>query len=203
MDEVAACLSRATPSVGTDYTSVELLGVVAVVKGLKARMKKHLATLFAGAVDDDAAAGVNEEENQRSRTVEAAHELGRQAAELGRTFERVWKSVEGVLSFDPEEAGVGADSEIRALLVALSLYRQLFPDAHKDACGLHSSSALSSPPSPSSKASVERGYTLLSLRKALGSKAFEDEVMCLEDARDRAADMIVDADRRQRGSPTL
>jgi hypothetical protein len=35
---------------------------------------------------------------------------------------------------------------------------------------------------------------LLSLRKALGSRVFEDEVMCLE-----VVDMIVDADRRQRG----
>jgi hypothetical protein len=65
MDEAAMCLSKATPSVGTDYTPVEMLSVV-----VKARMKKHLATLFAGAVDDDAAAGVNEEEeeNQPSRT---------------------------------------------------------------------------------------------------------------------------------------
>jgi len=204
MDEAAMCLSKATPSAGTDYTPVEVLGVVVV----KARMKKHLATLFAGAVDEDAAAGINEEEEevQRSRTAEAARELGGQVAELGRTFERVWRSaseVDGVLSFDPEEAGAGVDSEIKALLVALSLYRQLFPDAHKDVCGLHSSSALlSPPPSPSSKASVERGNMLLSLRKALGSRVFEDEVMCLEDARDRVVDMIVDADRRQRGSPT-
>lgn len=204
MDEAAMCLSKATPSVGTDYTPIEVLGVVVV----KARMKKHLATLFAGTVDDDAAVGVNEdeEEDQRSRTVEAARELGGQVAEFGRTFERVWKStsgVDGVLSFDPEEAGAGVDGEIRALLVALSLYRELFPDAHKDVCGLHSSSALlSPPPSPNSKASVERGNMLLSLRKALGSRVFEDEVMCLEDARDRVVDMIVDADRRQRGSPT-
>ena len=206
MDEAAVCLSKATTtSVGTDYTPVEVLGVVVV----KARMKKHLATLFAGAVDDDVAVSVNEEEEevQRTRTVEAARELGGQVAELGRTFERVWRpsasGVGGVLSFNPEEAGAGVDGEIKALLVALSLYRQLFPDAHKDVCGVHSSSALlSPPPSPSSKASVERGNMLLSLRKALGSRVFEDEVMCLEDARDRVVDMIVDADRRQRGSPT-
>jgi hypothetical protein len=132
MDEAAMCLSKATPSVGTDYTPVEVLGVVVV----KARMKKHLATLFAGAVDDDAATGVHEEEeNQRSKTVEATRELGGQVAELGRTFERVWRSVsgvDGILSFDPEEAGAGVDGEIRALLVALTLYRQLFPDAYKD-----------------------------------------------------------------------
>jgi hypothetical protein len=138
--------------------------------------------------------------------LEAARELGGQVAELGKAFERVRRSafgVDGVLSFDPEEAGVGVDGEIRALLVALSLYRQLFPDAHKDVCGLHSSLALlSPPPNPSSKASVERGNMLLSLRKALGSRVFEDEVMCLEDARDRVVDMIVDADRRRRGPPT-
>ena len=209
MDEAVARLSKATPSVGTDYTPVEVLGVVVV----KARMKKHLATLFAGTVDDDAIVGVNEEEEeevQRGRTVEAARELGGQVAELGRTFERIWKSAfgvdGGVLSFDnPEEAGAGAaagvDGEIKALLVALSLYRQLFPDARRDACGLQSA-LLSPPPSPSNKESVERGNMLLELRKALGSRVFEDEVMGLEDARDRVVDMIVDADRRQRGSPT-
>ena len=203
MDEAALLLSKATPSDGTEYTPVEVLGVVVV----KERVKKHLAKLFAGVVDDDAMEdNEEEEEDQRSKTVEAARELGGQVAELGRMFERVWKStsgVDGLFSFDPEEAGAGVDSEIRALLVALSLYRQLFPDAHKDVCGFHSSSALlSPPPSPSSKASVERGNMLLSLRKALGSRVFEDEVMCLEDARDRVVDMIVDADRRQRGSPT-
>jgi hypothetical protein len=145
MDKATMCLSKVSLLVGTDYTPVEVLGVVVG----KARVKKHLATLFAGA-DNDAAVGVNEEEEdvQRSRTVEATRELGRQVVELGRTFERVWRSasgVDGVLSFDPEEAAVGVDGEIRALLVALSLYRQLFPDAHKDVCGLHSSSVLLSP----------------------------------------------------------
>ncbi|KIM42175.1 hypothetical protein M413DRAFT_444638 [Hebeloma cylindrosporum] len=212
MDEAAVCLSKATPSDGTEYTPVEALGVVVV----KARVKKHLATLFANVVDDDMIMEGNEEEEeedvQRRRTVEAARELGGQVAELGRTFERVWKVTTsgvdgGVLSFDhlhhPEEAtGPGVDGEIKALVVALSLYRQLFPDAvQKDGCGLHSS-LLSPPPSPSSKESVERGLMLLSLRKALGSRVFEDEVMGLEDARDRVVDMIVDADRRQRRSPT-
>jgi hypothetical protein len=169
MDEAAMCLSKATPSVGTDYTPVEVLSVVVV----KARMKKHIATLFAGAVDDDAAAGVNEQEEevQRSRTVEA-RELAGQVAELGRTCERVWRSasgVDGVLSFDPEEAGADVDGEIKALLVALSLYRQLFPDAHKDVYGLHSSSALlSPPPSPFNKAECREGLYVTFVEEGTG-----------------------------------
>jgi len=203
IDKATTCLSElATSSDGERAnTPIEVLGAYVV----KERVKRHLATLFAGVVaglgvvDEDKE---EEEEEERQKTVAAAQELGGHVEELGRTFERAWKLTSDdevcSLSFDAEDA----DSEIRALLVALSLYRRLFADAHNDECGPFSSSLLSPPPSPSNKASVERGCMLLSLRKVLGSKVFEDEAMCLEDARDRVVDMIVDVERRERGSPT-
>lgn len=202
IDEAAVCLSKLAFSSHDEraYTPIEVLGAYVI----KERVKRHLAALFAGVVagpgivDEDKE---EEEEEERRKTVVAAQELGGHVEELGRTFERAWKlsSDDEVcsLSFDAEDA----DSEIRALLVALSLYRQLFSDAHNDGCGLFSSSLLSPPPSPSNKASVERGCMLLSLRKVLGSRVFEDEAICLEDTRDRVVDMIVDVERRERGSP--
>jgi len=154
------------------------------------------------------------EEKARRMTVDAARELGGSVEQLGKAFERVWKTTsveDDDLSYfvGLEESTV--DHEIKALFTALVLYRRAFAtDLHPE-CG-PSSTLLSPPPSPTLKRSVKYVQMLFELRKALGNRVFEDDtdvegeggedgdsrVLGLEDARDRAVDMIVDVERREK-----
>lgn len=129
------------------------------------------------------------------------------------------------------------DGEIKSLFTALVLYRRLFDgddvSSSETECAscmssstptMARSSLLSPPPSPRTTAQVqtlsramqmntrrrEQNRTLLELRKALGSRVFEDgactgagqtKEMCvvgLEDARDRVVDLVVDLERNER-----
>ncbi|KAF8804632.1 hypothetical protein BYT27DRAFT_7106313 [Phlegmacium glaucopus] len=201
---------------GRIYTPLEVLGCLIV----KERVKKHVGKLFVQVV---AHAGkrtmVNdeeerEEEEARRMTVDAARELGGSVEMLGKGFEQVWKTAsveDDDLSYlvDSESMESVVDDEIKALFTALVLYRRFFVCLAHPEC-LLSSTLRSLPSSPTPKMSAKRARMLLELRQALGNKVFEDtdveveqeepeDMDSLEDARDQVVDMIVDAERRERG----
>ncbi|EAU82892.1 hypothetical protein CC1G_05514 [Coprinopsis cinerea okayama7 len=155
------------------------------------------------------------------RTVEAAKELGGWIEQLGRTLERVWKSsslvdVEDLPFSSPspsssptedESSENGIEGEIQSLLTALVLYRKLFSGTTTPTV---SSLLISPPPSPTGRVAKDGsvgggGGALLSLRKALGSRVFEDgdKEGSMEDARDKVVDLIVDTERRGRSVTPL
>ena len=202
-------------------TPLQTLGCLIV----KERVKRHIGNLFVQVVAHTAERDLDEEareEEARRLTVDAARELGGHIEKLGKAFERVWKTAS--VEDDDLSYFVGAESavdqEIKALFTVLVLYRRVFAtDAHSE-CG-PSSTLLSPPPSPLSRASVKHARMLLELRKALGNRVFEDtdvesdgeehedmeggyqlssRTLGLEDARDRVVDMIVEMERRERGS---
>ncbi len=126
------------------------------------------------------------------------------------------------------------DGEIKSLFTTLVLYRRLFDDdpsseTECDSCKsstptMPPSTLLSPPPSPRTATPLQRvssvmqmttkrreqNRMLLDLRKALGSRVFEDgpcsgvgeakeeSVIGLEDARDRVVDLVVDLERKER-----
>jgi hypothetical protein len=204
---------------GTIYTPLQVLGCLIV----KERVKKHFGRLFVQIVAhaEERAMVIDEQEKEeaaRRMTVDAARELGGYVENLGKAFERVWKTTsiedDDFLYFvDSTESVV--DHEIKALFTALVLYRRVFATNTHPACG----ALLSPPPSPTPKTSAKHVRMLLELRKALGNRVFEDtdaegeseelenmeggchssRALGLEDARDRVVDMIVDVERRERG----
>ena len=214
---------------GRTYTPLEVLGCLIV----RERVKKHMGRLFVQVVaanSTERAAMVNdedrEEEAARRMTVDAARELGGSVEQLGKAFERVWKTT---ISVEDDELlcfvgpAVDQDDEIKALFTALVLYRRAFGTGTLDLrqpCDDPSSTLLSPPPSPTMRGSAKYAQMLLELRKALGNRVFEDDddtdtddvedeaedvdmdgygsshVLGLEDARDRVVDMIVDVERR-------
>jgi len=210
-DGASARLATATPKDRTDgeriYAPIEVLGCLVV----KERVKDHLGSLFVEAVGGQE---TPKEDEEWRKTIEAARELGGHIEELGKLLERVWKTSDasaiddGDLALDAvTEFEADVDGEISALLTALVLYRRLFGDVETECLSSSTSTLLSPPPSPCppAKKSKKQGKMLLSLRKALGNRVFEDaedsaeELIGLEDARDRVVDMIVDAERRDRG----
>ena len=199
---------------GRMYTPLQVLGCLIVIE----RVKKHMGRLFVQVVANATEGAIvndeDREEEARRMTVDAARELGGSVEQLGKAFERVWKTTTSVEDDDLSyfvslESAV--DHEIKALFTALVLYRRAFAiDLHPE-CGGPSSTLLSPPPSPTFKRSVKYARMLLDLRKALGNRVFEDnntdvegdsEGVGLEDARDRVVDMIVDVERRERGVST-
>jgi len=205
--DAASRLGSASPKVRSDgvrsYTPLQVLGCLVV----KERVKEHLASLFVEAVG---AQEVVKEDAEWRKTIDAARELGGHIEELGKMLERVWKSTDAS-SIDDSELALDAaadfeadvDGEVKALLAALVLYRRLFGDAETECLSSSTSTLLSPPPSPTptAKRSKKHARMLLSLRKALGNRVFEDaEEEGLEDARDRVVDLIVDAERRERGA---
>ena len=206
---------------GRIYTPLQVLGCMIV----RERVKKHMGRLFVQVVAANAAERgmVNDEEDReeeaRRMTVDAARELGGSVEQLGKAFERVWKTTSSVedddLSYFVGLESTVVDHEIKALFTALVLYRRAFATESHPKCG-PSSTLLSPPPSPTPKTrSVKYGRMLLELRKALGNRVFDDNdadvdgggevgmeggygasrVLGLEDARDRVVDMIVDVER--------
>jgi len=222
LDQALSRLSTATTTDKSDgekgYNPLEVLACLVV----KDRLRKHLGSLFVGVVagEDNFANDAEERENEWRTTIEAARALGGHVEHFGKVFERVWKS--GALLDESDLAHEGStdngvESEIKALLLALVLYHRLFV---QDSCDSPSSTStlMSPPPSPSSKASLKRAQMLLTLRTALGNSVFEDVDVVqepvredidetsvpigLEDAKDRVVDMIVDVERRERRSIT-
>lgn len=221
VDEAAERLSAIDDELHAKYTPIGLLGSIVVTE----RVRKHAAMLFVRTVLPDQQQDMRTsfgddmererfEEDEMRKTINAARSLGGRAGELGEMLESVWKT--GVYTF--EDDGEDQDpvvGEIKALLSALVLYRRIFPTSilgpdENSGCGV--SILLSPPPSPNQK-DVKLHYAL---RRVLGSTVFdfsgegdgEGDVernkmgtlgIALEDARDRAVDMLVDCERQNRG----
>ncbi|TFK41466.1 hypothetical protein BDQ12DRAFT_733008 [Crucibulum laeve] len=185
--DVAGAIDRLTTSSvdvkgddGRVYSPLEVLACSLV----RERVKEHIGGLFIETVNPTTEDG--EEKNNDDeihRTIDAAKELGGTVSELGRILERVWRTPSSVTSEDL--ALKGCDEEVRALLTALVLYKRVFADAPEE------SALLSPPPSPKGK---EEGGMVSELRRALGSRVFEDALGggALEDARDRVVDLVVE-----------
>ncbi|KAF9455872.1 hypothetical protein BDZ94DRAFT_1241939, partial [Collybia nuda] len=194
VDEAFERLSKST-------TKRDLQSPIQILAGalIEERVRKHLGLLFIGSVrtnaeeerDADDKDQLEQDVLERQKTVEAAKEIGGAVGELGRTLERVWKlGVDCQVDVeDTNDEDSGVNGEIKALLAALVLYRRLFPSVGNSASAL-----LSPPPSPGRMETSEVGM----LRRALGSRAFEESNV-LEDARDRAVDMVVELERRSVG----
>jgi len=190
---------------------------------VKERIRDHLSSLFVRVVgnaeggdqdDDDLTekelnTSADEEDDvdvEWRRTIDVSKEVGGRTEELGKMFERVWKGRMGMecdevdLLSDLEGLG-GLESEIRALLTALVLYRRLLNDIRREEASMSRSTLLSPPPSPGPRSPLgeKRDQTLHLLRKVLGSRVFEDGDDT-EDARDRVVDLVVACERRERGN---
>ena len=118
---------------------LQVLGCLIVREGVK----KHMGRLFVQVVANTVErAMVNDEEDReeeaRRMTVDAARELGGSVEQLGKAFERVWKTTTSVEDDDLSyfvslESAV--DHEIKALFTTLVLYRRAFAtDLHPE-CG--------------------------------------------------------------------
>ena len=213
-------IAEAKPS----QTPLSVLASIAV----KQRVKQHLGRFFVDAVgvaseecvDKKRSAskqenGARDEEKELKRTIEASKEVGGDVAELGRKLERVWKAssspfglVASVALPSSEDCNLSAlDAEINSLLTALVLYRRLFSGPTAASV---SSALISPPPSPSTRSRTptptkdSMGNALLDLRKALGSRVFEDGEQegdgesAMELARDKVVDLVVEMERRGR-----
>lgn len=193
VDEAIARLGEEPTEIPVTRPPMQVLGNALV----KERVRKHLGLLFVGSVQggdegEKERETAAQELGEREETVEAAKELGGHVGELGRKLERAWKlSADCELEKEggQEEEQGGIDGDIAALLTALVLYRRVF-----SSIGNGASALLSPPPSPGRKDTSDAGM----LRRALGSRVFE-EVSALEDARDRAVDMVVELERRSVG----
>ncbi|THU83083.1 hypothetical protein K435DRAFT_734288 [Dendrothele bispora CBS 962.96] len=194
---------------------------------VRTRVKRHLEVMFVKAVlpreplelgdemEDSTSPRPSvcedeREDDERRRTIEAARSLGGKMAELGDVLQKVgtmgvWELDDLALFSDEEEEDL--DTEIKVLLNALILYRQIFSSSILDSssgygngCGNGAgvSILLSPPPSPGSK-DFKLQYEL---RRVLGSSVFDSEKgpigEALEDARDKVVDMLVENERASR-----
>ena len=191
---------------------------------VKQRIKQHLGKLFVGSVygsksEKDDKESAKRKEGEMKRTIDAACELGGQVEDLGRVLEKVGKTPGAALDHitlnlnkdvDFSQSQDSMDTHIDALLSALVLYPRVFLNPLQLAgC---SSALLSPPPSPTLRSGGKGTRMVHALRQALGSRVFEDgdgdgvegeeEGGRLEDARDRVVDLIVEMERRSRGSST-
>ncbi|KIK70210.1 hypothetical protein GYMLUDRAFT_213391 [Collybiopsis luxurians FD-317 M1] len=202
----------------TDVKRYSPIGVLACML-VRERIKHHLEMMFVRTIlpneqcyeiEDASAPAVanhveDDEEEERRKTIEAARSLGGQMAELGDTLQKMWtmgvwelddiSSVRDDTGDDPQDLGL--DAQIRVLLNALILYRQIFSSSILGSAESgHSSGVsilLSPPPSPIRK-DVKLHYAL---RRVLGSTVF-DAGGAMEDARDRLVDMLVECERAGR-----
>ncbi|KAF8875240.1 hypothetical protein BD779DRAFT_1476160 [Infundibulicybe gibba] len=183
---------------------------------VKEHVRDGLAQVFVKTVCMEEEYSIAKEENEEEKddnvkmvqvVIAAAKELGGDATRLGRILENAldlsspastptpWNGsgmFEQPSCSQSTSGETHIEEEIHALQTALTLYRRVFSaDAAARQSGL-----LSPPPSPG-----RRGGEVGALRKALGCRVFErpvGPVVGLEDARDRAVDLIVEYERRGR-----
>ena len=190
---------------------------------VRRKIKKHARVLFVQSVDkavqqnDDSSdtdestdgrylltAGTEvESEIERLQVIKAGKSLGGSTADLAIALEKVWDL--GTFEL-PEASRPDVDYEdVRALLSAISLYREVFRTSLVHAgtaeCDTPSISVILTPPSSPSPRDVQAHQAL---RKVLGSSVFEmspdadgDEeldslAMAVENARDDVVDVLVD-----------
>ncbi|TFK49355.1 hypothetical protein OE88DRAFT_1662871 [Heliocybe sulcata] len=149
-------------------------------------------------------------ERERRRTIDAGKSLGGVTSELSEHLEKIWET--GYCSPDAldsacDESQGELDAEVRPLIRALMLYRQIFPSCLAGSAGEGSISLILSPPPSPTRKNPELHKAL---RDALGSGVFEGLVAgaygegeklsgLVEDARDQVVDMIVASERARRG----
>lgn len=166
---------------------------------LRKRLHAHASSLFIHRVSQDSESNSEfpsaEDSKIWNATLSNGRSLGGGIGLLSDALARVWQN--GWPSFDIDDVKVDAANEdILALLRATVLYSQVFA----------SQFVPSPPPSPARKAGAKESDAdvVLRLRRALGSNVFEESGelnlggLSLEDARDRAVDMIVNLQRERR-----
>ncbi|KAF9069433.1 hypothetical protein BDP27DRAFT_1325329 [Rhodocollybia butyracea] len=209
-------------SQASEWSRYSPIGVLACIL-VKERVKRHLETMFVRTVfpseqcyelEDGSANAANvtedKEEEERRQTIEAARSLGGRMAELGDTLQRmwtmgVWELDDITIPYDESNQELDLDAEIRVLLNALILYRQIFSSSILGSVENGHSSGISillSPPPSPVRQDVKLHYAL---RRVLGSSVFDagsdnDNGLggALEDARDRLVDMLVECERARR-----
>lgn len=166
---------------------------------LRKRLHSHASSLFIHRVSQGPESNSEFPSTEDSRTWSATlsygRSLGGEIGLLSDAFAKVWQ--DGWFSLDIDDLKVDtANEDILALLRATVLYSQVFV----------SQFVPSPPPSPARKAGGKENLAdlVLHLRRALGSNVFEEsgesnlDGFSLEDARDRAVDMIVNLQRERR-----
>ncbi|KAJ4468828.1 hypothetical protein J3R30DRAFT_3554706 [Lentinula aciculospora] len=221
LDDAVARLKSpvARQSQDVDWNRYSPIAVLACMI-VKERVKHHLELMFIRTVlpnedcyelEDVSAAVISDsvedkQEEERRKTVEAARSLGGKMAELGDSLQRMWTM--GIWELDnisplhndaDDDEELDLDAEIRVLLNALILYRQIFSSSILGSANSGVSVLLSPPPSP-----IRQDMKLhYALRRVLGSSVFESEngngvSGAMEDARDRLVDKLVECERAGR-----
>ncbi|KAG6917610.1 hypothetical protein DXG01_001841 [Tephrocybe rancida] len=201
VDEAATRLSAGPSAYHADNEDGELGKPMRVLAAalVRERVASHLGVLFVGSVrgEDDADVDVEEREKEVKewrRTIEAAKELGGHVGELGRRLERLWKVPSELITVDVKGyESEGEEDEVEALAAALVLYCRVFSSIESGESAL-----MSPPPSPGREGKYKDTSDVARLRRALGSRVFEKSE-ALEDARDRAVDIVVKLERRKVG----
>ena len=200
----------------THYSPLAILAETLV----RRKVKKHARLLFVQSVDkafhdDDSSdtdestdgrylltAGTEaESEVERLQVIQAGKSLGGSTADLAVALEKVWD----LGTFELPSRTDADYEDVRALLSAIALYREVFRTSQVHAgtaeCTTPSISVILTPPSSPSPRNVQAHQAL---RKALGASAFEmfpdadgDQeldflAMAVENARDSVVDMLVD-----------
>ncbi|KAG7097621.1 hypothetical protein E1B28_004954 [Marasmius oreades] len=213
VDEAYKTLKALPPdSINPRYSPIGILASLVI----KERVKKHLQKTFVRTIshpennleleEDDVDVAkvtreVEEEEKEMRISIDAARSMGGEVAEIGEMLESLWKVDAHELDWNLEDdVEDNLEGNIRALVIAVLLYRRIFSSSIVGPVGdVHGSAVsilLSPPPSPSR----QDARVHLCLRKALGSSVFDSAVgdefsRALEDARDRVVDMLVDLER--------
>lgn len=185
------CLATSKPILGSSPIALLASSL------LRKRLHSHASSLFIHRVSRDPESNSQFPSTEDSRTWSATLSYGRSlGGDIGLLCDalaRVWQ--DGWFSPDNDDLKVDAANEdILALLRATVLYSQIFA----------SQFVPSPPPSPARKAGGKESEPVMHLRQALGSNVFEEsgesnlDGFSLEDARDRAVDMIVNLQRERR-----
>jgi len=189
---------------------------------VRRNIKKHAQLLFVQSVDktlhDDNSSDIDEStdgrylltagteaesEVERLQIIQAGKSLGGSTADLAIALEKVWDL--GTCEL-PEASRFDTDyQDVRALLTAIALYREVFRTSLVHAgtaeCDALSISVILTPPSSPPPKDAQAHQTL---RKVLGASVFEmlpdaggdqelDSLgMAVENARDSVVDMLVD-----------
>lgn len=214
------------PLKNTETVKLTPVGLLAAML-IRERLLQHMSALFVRTVLPNhsqaeenwvhAEWDIHEEDERRVESINAGKSLGGRTRELAEAVEKVWattgaRELDDILDLDQDQAD-NTEREIRALLNALILYRRIFPSAILSCTGTGIETVsfiLSPPPSPSRK----DAQLHLALRRVLASDVFDSrgtlegmdgdlngEKLCvaLEDARDRAVDMLVEYERAGSG----
>ncbi|KAG1745076.1 uncharacterized protein EDB91DRAFT_1122313 [Suillus paluster] len=195
LEDAARTLASTSPT-----TSLTPLGTLATTL-LCQRLRSHTSDLFVQTVTRSHASALSQsqdadQEAQWHETVSAGRSLSGPVSAISDSFAKVWES--GVLNVKDL---IVDDEDIKTVLSTIVLFRRIFPSRILccDTDNNEVSFILSPPPSPPARGPQKE--VVMQLRRALGSSVFEEQSEDrdeLEDARDRAVDMLVEYERRGR-----